>query len=367
MLSKGWTSYRIFLLLIGNVLIILYIYHVQELELPLVMPFIANTSCDSVLSVDELLHKHGYRSKTNADGSLHAWTTREKLPPKSYAVLSCASQSNNMFAFYLPMTIQAWKRINYDSIVILTGDISKWQNQALQLVLEVLLNMRVDIAFITTDSSHEVILSQVGRLFVANFLEWEDESQTTLVTSDADLWPLNRDLYRLSVGKAVKLVNSNCCGTFTRNNRQYQMIPMCNVVMNVATWRAVMNPHNDMPRSTADILRYISNDLGLKAQLDKNTGSVWYADQIIISMRLTKWIEGRRHLVAYRPRWTALDRIDRSGWKTSFFSWKNDAHLLRDPLNNGTWQRLNDLLTLMYTNYVDQWSFYRSRFISCMT
>jgi len=60
---------------------------------------------------------------------------------------------------------------------------------------------------------------------------------TYLLTSDADIWPIYADIYRLPAGRDVLSLNSECCGTFSHRNVVYRMLPMANVGMRIATWR----------------------------------------------------------------------------------------------------------------------------------
>jgi len=91
----------------------------------------------------------------------------------------------------------------------------------------------------------------VSRLFAANFLlaaanasgrAWGGDAidNVYMVTSDADLWPIDSHIYQLSAtdaGVDVLSLNSFCCGSFTHRDRQYRMIPLSNVGARVSTWR----------------------------------------------------------------------------------------------------------------------------------
>jgi len=60
-----------------------------------------------------------------------------------------------------------------------------------------------------------------------------------MVTSDADIWPIYGDAYRLPTERDVLSLNSDCCGAFSHRNVAYRMLPMANVGMRIRTWRRV--------------------------------------------------------------------------------------------------------------------------------
>jgi len=88
---------------------------------------------------------------------------------------------------------------------------------------------------------------QVSRIFIANILRARAAvanrqradliDDTYLLTSDADIWPIYGDVYRLPAGHDVISLNSECCGAFSHRNVAYRMLPMANVGMRVRTWR----------------------------------------------------------------------------------------------------------------------------------
>jgi len=87
----------------------------------------------------------------------------------------------------------------------------------------------------------------VSRIFIANILRARAAvanrqradviDDTYLLTSDADIWPIYGDVYRLPAGHDVLSLNSECCGAFSHRNVAYRTLPMANVGMRVRTWR----------------------------------------------------------------------------------------------------------------------------------
>jgi len=87
----------------------------------------------------------------------------------------------------------------------------------------------------------------VSRIFIANVLRARTAvanrqrpdviDNTYLVTSDADIWPIYGDVYRLPRGRDILSLNSECCGAFSHRNVEYRMLPMANVGVRIGTWR----------------------------------------------------------------------------------------------------------------------------------
>ncbi len=82
---------------------------------------------------------------------------------------------------------------------------------------------------------------QVVRLFAANILRavfprLPGLDAVYLLTSDADIWPLSADAYRLPPKARILALNSDCCPAFTHRGRSYRMLPMTNVGTDIWTW-----------------------------------------------------------------------------------------------------------------------------------
>ena len=85
---------------------------------------------------------------------------------------------------------------------------------------------------------------QVSRLFIANFIRSHFSHSDSIddiyvITSDADLWPIDGAAYRLPVGKDVMSLNAYCCGSFEHNGSSYRMLPLSNIGMKIRTWYQV--------------------------------------------------------------------------------------------------------------------------------
>ena len=180
-----------------------------------------------------------------------------------FAVFSCSTPANNShrgfdYAFYLPLTTLAWHRIGFKSVILITGDRQHWHHHpVLSYILECLQELNATVLFIDGKPENLLMLSQTSRLFVANMKVGNENDY--FITSDADLWPLNRTNFAPRVDKSLVILHSHCCGKFVHNNRSYRMIPMAHIGATGIKWREIMNAKVDDADS---ILEYFQSYFG---------------------------------------------------------------------------------------------------------
>ncbi len=120
-------------------------------------------------------------------------------PGGKYAVYSCTTTQGDVMkcAFPLPLTALAWRRIGFGSIILLVGNSTKWiANPVLSYVYSNLRKLDCVLMFLNISYDNEIILSQTARLFAADLLNtYDSEYEPYLITSDADLWPIKKDIY----------------------------------------------------------------------------------------------------------------------------------------------------------------------------
>lgn len=236
----------------------------------------------------------------------------------------------------------------------MTGNPSRWiKNPTLLFVLRCLRALNSMMVFIPSLSNNAIMLSQVSRLFIAGVLLAEFDA-TYLITSDADLWPLDADSYRLVANKNVLSLNANCCGVFIHQNKKFKLLPLSAVGMSSVTWRDVLNISRHNVHNASDIIDYVSKEFGDVARrpVTKERNLGWYLDQHLISLRLHQWVQ--RHgsdAVDYVARSLEQDRIDRAWWTTMSDDRgvrKIDAHLFELGYRSENWQRLLQLIAWMH-------------------
>ena len=277
---------------------------------------------------------------------------------KQFAVFGCAVSFQKYppdmnYVFYLPLTVLAWQRISFGSIVILSGNFAAWtEDPIFAFVIKTLLGLNAIIIFIPSLDDNAVMLSQVSRLFVSSLLAPEFEL-SYLVTSDSDLWPLDGESFILPKNKKILSLNSDCCDPFYHRGEQVKMIPLSSIGMSVSMWRDVMNTTAHSIFNANDIIEYLRDEFGdfVKQPVVKGENSGWYLDQHLISIRLAQWVKTHdKELIHYVPRSVGHDRVDRSWWSISYSSQtrKIDAHILENGHRSENWRRLLPLLSWMY-------------------
>ena len=295
------------------------------------------------------------------------------LPPGKYAVISCSTPMRDQFnyAFMLPLTVKAWTRVQYHTLVILTGSEEHWQESlSLRVVLRELYILGAYVVFIETSYEHTVMISQTVRLFACNIFNWQDPNRTYIVLSDADIWPMMAGAYDL-VGETKMLsLNSECCGKLTRHNFTFRMLPMGNIAMAVQQWSDVMNIDQSQPNDAISVLQYFHKEFGdaVYRPTQKGENEGWFMDQIMISLRIEQWLTQHninRSTIQYIGRDTGRDRIDRQSWSFSMALHRVvDCHVLEEAYRPGTWERLYALLRVMYAESVlELMSQYRHHFL----
>ena len=112
-----------------------------------------------------------------------------------YAVFACNTppaeaidQRQYDYAFYLPLTVLAWDRIGFKSIVIIIGDRDEWRaNPSLSHILVSLEATQAEIIFLNASVDNGVMLSQTARIFVANMRQFADKTEDFIMTTDSDV------------------------------------------------------------------------------------------------------------------------------------------------------------------------------------
>ena len=272
---------------------------------------------------------------------------------RKFSVISASTPSKGSYnyVFYLPLTVRAWRRLGFGTLVILIGTLSEWTARPpLINILTELTRLKAAVVFVKGPQGSAVMLSQTCRLFAHNIFNTLSDD-VNLITSDADLWPLKKDIYLPPKGvKVIRSTNSACCGHFKYRNMMVRMLPMSTVEMTVKVWKEVMNVNDSIPRTGQQILDYFVRTFGDKARGRAQPGNfVWYMDQKVISVRIKMWATRNGEEKVDYIRRIMRDRIDRSYWAVprSLKSY-NDAHLIHHAFQPEKWRKIRPLLKMMY-------------------
>ncbi|KAI0214037.1 hypothetical protein LSAT2_000856 [Lamellibrachia satsuma] len=274
---------------------------------------------------------------------------------KRYAVFSANSNDNDYtYSFLLPLTAMTWRRIGYGSVVVIVGNLQEWRDVPLtNHILESTLEQGATVVFLQGASAeNSVMLSQTSRLFAAALIPFNDTSDTALVTSDADIWPMEEDLYSIQSNiTSILSINAFCCGNFQHKGSSYRMLPLTNIVASVATWRMLIRQKGALPSCPDDIVAYFSREFGELARrgVRKGENNGWFMDQHMASLWLADWHRQYGNgSVRYVRRDIGRDRIDSNRWFPYTMRNLKDAHVLLGTHTESVWRRVRPLLKLMY-------------------
>ncbi len=287
---------------------------------------------------------------------------------RNFSIFACATPTVNSthrgfdYAFYLPLTALAWKRIGFESIVQIIGRKDEWENHpALNFVLDSLKFLNSSIIFIDAKAENRMMMAQTARIFASNMKEYysDGNDKDYIILSDADLWPIRRSHYLLRENKSLHLVHSDCCGDFLHANQSYRMIPI-NIGARASTWRQILNSTN-IVKGSEDVLKIFGDVFGEKVKKKVEFASdEWYYDQKYLSIMIDKWMkkDSNKNLTFDLP-FNPNGRIDRSSWRpetvkeSQFESNYYDSHLIFNGFQPERWSTIRPLIKLMYTD--DSW------------
>ncbi|CAF1965509.1 unnamed protein product, partial [Rotaria magnacalcarata] len=295
-------------------------------------------------------------------------------PTRRFAVFACSIHSSTLaYIFYAPLIVAAWRRVGYEVIVIFVGDfhLPEATSPRFNITRRFLRRMGAIVLKIQSNVSYATKISQLIRVFVGLLPTAVVKDEDGLITTDADLIPINSGQYEFDPRSDGFLINPLCCGNFQRRGSIYRMLPMSHVYLKKRTWRAILI----QSKQRAELLflngsrELLSNNAQFSFQTinlyahhefsdiyDQNMvkgDSAWYMDQMLLSMLLTDYRGNHPSLVIAQRNLT--ERLDRdsgiSYWNRSSFDQFGDAHLPHDEIfTPHYWEILNKLLRFLFTD-----------------
>ena len=223
-------------------------------------------------------------------------------PGRRYAVFSSSFSGDVSvnYAFDLPLSVLAWRRVGFDSLVMLSGDFRQYVEHAwLRHLVDVLRSMdHVVLVVVKVTPAHSqsvTTISQVSRLLAASLVPdhgddvtWLD---TYLLTADADIWGLRAGYLDLPADKDI-IHAPTVMGTIRVTGVDVTHIPLSYVGMRVATWLDVMSHSGrlKLPTTSDHIVDFYTSLFGEKCCDDvKHGGPGWNTDEDLISLRIHQW------------------------------------------------------------------------------
>ena len=295
---------------------------------------------------------------------------------KDYAIISASLgaelKHKYKYAFPLPLTVLAWRRVGFRCIVILVGTKDSWISKSGgKLIYDKLIELEAIVVFMEASEKSQTMISQVSRVFVPAILGMDTRitNDTYVITSDADLFPVNKQLYKLTNNSDILSLNSDCCRPFNHKGKNYKMLPMANIGMKVNMWADLVSSHNPMgsvPVKSEEMRQYLHAEFGnvTDAKVTKGENLGWYLDQRLISILVKSDKPKETVSIMYQKRHTGQDRIDRSRWNPTSLKGINDSHILEYCYRSSTWQRMSPLLKLMFQPAEVEWcNSYQTNFL----
>lgn len=284
-----------------------------------------------------------------------------------FAVFDCSTPNKTShreldYVFYLPLTVLAWQRIGFESVILILGERKDWESDpVLSLILESLDGFSdvATVIFLPGNVKYRKMLGQTARIFVANMKDFPGHADDFIFTTDSDLWPLRKEHYFPPRDNcSLLIVHSGCCGNFDFNQQSYTMLQMSDIGASASTWRQITNINSSVIAYDSNtILEYFQQGFGNRglqpAKFDLND---WYLDQKYVSIRIEEWINRQNSKdVMCNVSNAGLSRIERTSWNSYHFQpslLENhyDAHLILEGYLTRNWVTLKPLAQIMYGN-----------------
>lgn len=246
-----------------------------------------------------------------------------------------SSDLNPNYYFFLPIVTALWtSRIGFDVELLAVGEESEWGCGRAAVALRRARELGSRVRFVQSAGGYRTsTVAQVSRLF--GFLGQPGDRY--VLTSDADMWPLDRAWLNQRAGDFTVLY-ANAYGG--------QRWPICYLGAAASAWREVMRPAaDDVSRAAAALL---DDGLGRGASPDAS----WNFDENAFARRFLAWSRFSRAGLIPREqsRGIAGRRIDRADTDRS--DWRPpasidgliDAHVGRPGWSDANWSRYYPVL-----------------------
>ena len=166
---------------------------------------------------------------------------------KKFVLLSINPEiENDFYLFHIPLVCLAWKRINFEPIVIFIYSKKRPMNaQVSKVTLDYFHNFNITVIELETRCNFELMTSMVSRLFGGILPDSLVKDEDYIITSDADLYPIDYLYYRIENVTSIKSWNAFCCGVFEYNNKTIRFHVMGHIGMTKKVWRDLLELKNN--------------------------------------------------------------------------------------------------------------------------
>ena len=128
--------------------------------------------------------------------------------------------------FLLPYLTLAWRRVNYEPIFLFVIEnenqyLTNKKLRQLQKTTEVLNLLNVTILKIPSNEKYAFMIPMIIRLFSGILPDNLVNDDDFILTSDADLIPINKNFYFYTNKTYIKIWNAFCCEAFEFKSKYY--------------------------------------------------------------------------------------------------------------------------------------------------
>lgn len=199
------------------------------------------------------------------------------------------------YTFYLPFASLAWKKIGYTPIVFLVSSDFYNINYFSKKSIDFLDEIGVHTVKINSFDGYQLLTSKLSRIF-SGFIENKIIKENDyIITSDADLIPININYYKVNHPEEITVWNSECCENFDVEGSSIKMYPLSHIGMTKSNWIKVTNLNESLRLNLKSIdstlvlnkLVGIFHNINLIRQnkLAKEKDP-WFSDQKLISLMI---------------------------------------------------------------------------------
>lgn len=295
------------------------------------------------------------------------------------------SSTDKDYCFLAPLSAVFWREVvGFEPRVFLVGSEEEWKSQNhTNAALAALRAQGVDVHF-----TGRIEIGETAEVYpiatTAQHVRYHAAADSSIpddrwvMMTDADLWPLKGNFYLQHLRPEAddkKVVSYYSNGDHFqgkedvlngfRDRRPFQSIPTCHVTMRAKEWRSVYGvTSDDVIGSTKRTL-----DVGyewIQSCPDPNF-ALWCSDQWFVTEHLCRqdWFPDEALMI---PRYghPPLDRLDRSApadWDKTFEMKYTDAHLLKNPYSDQSWERLLKVVDALVPDDAAWMRSYREDFV----
>ena len=253
---------------------------------------------------------------------------------KKYAIYSVSTLlEKDFYLFHIPLTALAWRKIDYEPIVMIIKTQDLVINDLAKKVIEYLEILNIKIIEVQSKPGYEVMTSMVARLLVGLLPNELVGLNDHIISTDSDLFPVNKNYYSYKFQDTIKIYNAKFDLPFMYNNFKYKMYPLCHVGMSKKNWKLVMGLDENQDKLGSEtvfkIVKNIFDEFHFvqNSKIKRGSLSYWYMDQKIISIKIQNYLFDKKN--------DSMENINNFGYRLDRGYFK-ETYLTNDRFNEIT-------------------------------